>query len=431
MATPRLRKFKNSPSKWEVLIRRVGFETITGYFDTKEEADVFNKDAEDRIANERKALTQPSSALPSTGKFEDEKLLDTISLFKLNGPCIKRHDKLLPTVVRNIGNVTVGELRPSWSTAYFTRMRKQKTRRKTFYSDESIVAHLHMVNVVIKWRAESLNLPPPGFVINTKKLPEGWKNERTRRFDEGEEQTLMDRLSRIDAPTQRHWTLLVQLAIETCARLQELLFAEWREISPGEDFWTIPKMHTKCKKERVMPLTCLAADVIRELKALADPESKRIFHCLGKPNSVSAGFHRWSTTAGLIDFRFHDLRHEGISRFVLTQRNFSVNEIMQMVGHSSPAMLQRYSNLRGNELAEKMTKAAPTPQHRGEPAQPVLHPQQPNTTSWGVNPFSYDFASLRGALPAPAMGIPVFRPVPVSGFNILAAVDPQQRPSEQ
>ena len=90
------------------------------------------------------------------------------------------------------------------------------------------------------------------------------------------------------------------------------------------------------------------------MKLIASASDKRVFHALGKPGPVSAGFHKFVLDASLKDFRFHDLRHEAISRMVLYKRKLSVFEIMAIVGHSSTEMLVRYANLRGDELAHRM-----------------------------------------------------------------------------
>jgi integrase len=394
MANPIKRTRKSGAVVWEITVRRKGFPKAFGSFPTCEEAAEFGDHMERSFEGQRRAALDPTSTLPASGRFEDEVLADVIRMFKNSDSCISRHAKLLPTILANIKQVTVGQLRPSWTAAYVARMRKTKTRRKTFFAYESIVAHLHMVNVVLKWRAEQLDLPAPRFVIDTKKLPRDWANKRTRRFEPGEERMLMARLSKIDAPSRPQWALLVQLAIETGARLQEMLYAEWREISPKTEFWTIPAEHTKCKKERVIPLTSGGVEIVEALASIRSLKSERIFHAMGNPLSVSTLFHRWSKSAGLVDFRFHDLRHEGISRFVLTQRNFSVHEIMQMVGHSSPAMLARYSNLRGDELAIKII--------RTEKANP------PDLSSFGVNRFAHDFAAIRGEAPIAKPAAPIY-----------------------
>lgn len=354
---------------WEASIRRTGQENISGSFPTREEAVAFAEECERRIAHERRLAADPKATLPDSGRLEDETLLATLSHFKKSDACINRHDKILPTLVAHVGSAKIGELKPSWMSAYTARMRKQTTRRKTNYAYETILAHFHMINVALKWRAEQVDAQPPRFIIDTKKLfPKGWQNQRERRFEKGEEQALMQRLSTLAGPSGAHLALLVGLAIETCARLQELVLAEWKEFESDNEFWTIPLAHTKCRKQRVMPLTDRAIRLVEQLRALAKPECERVFHPFTNPDSVSGLFHRWSIQAGLVDFRFHDLRHEGISRFVLTQRNFTVNEIMLMVGHSNPAMLQRYSNLRGNELAAKMIRVSTPPPQNREPA---------------------------------------------------------------
>jgi integrase len=53
------------------------------------------------------------------------------------------------------------------------------------------------------------------------------------------------------------------------------------------------------------------------------------------------------------DLRWHDLRHEGISRlFELT--DLRDNEIMAITGHLTPAMLARYTHLRAHRLGARL-----------------------------------------------------------------------------
>jgi integrase len=53
------------------------------------------------------------------------------------------------------------------------------------------------------------------------------------------------------------------------------------------------------------------------------------------------------------DLRWHDLRHEAISRlFELT--DLRDNEIMAITGHLTPALLTRYTHLRADRLGERL-----------------------------------------------------------------------------
>ncbi len=58
---------------------------------------------------------------------------------------------------------------------------------------------------------------------------------------------------------------------------------------------------------------------------------------------------------GIIDFRFHYLRHEAASRFV--EAGFSDQEVSAISGHKSMQMLKRYTHLRAEELVSLMDLA--------------------------------------------------------------------------
>lgn len=53
-----------------------------------------------------------------------------------------------------------------------------------------------------------------------------------------------------------------------------------------------------------------------------------------------------------MDFKFHDLRHEAISRFF--ELGLSIPEVALISGHKDPRMLFRYTHLKAVELSEKL-----------------------------------------------------------------------------
>jgi integrase len=55
---------------------------------------------------------------------------------------------------------------------------------------------------------------------------------------------------------------------------------------------------------------------------------------------------------GLADVRFHDLRHEAVSRFV--EAGFSDQEVSAISGHKSMQMLKRYTHLRAEDLVDRL-----------------------------------------------------------------------------
>ena len=65
---------------------------------------------------------------------------------------------------------------------------------------------------------------------------------------------------------------------------------------------------------------------------------------------------RLRARAGVQGLRFHDLRHEAISRFF--EAGLSVPEVALLSGHRNARMLMRYTHLRPEVIAEKLARVA-------------------------------------------------------------------------
>ena len=59
-------------------------------------------------------------------------------------------------------------------------------------------------------------------------------------------------------------------------------------------------------------------------------------------NAVKLNWNRMRVAAGLPNIRFHDLRHEAISR--LFEKGLSVPEVASISGHRTPSQLFRYAH---------------------------------------------------------------------------------------
>ncbi len=62
-----------------------------------------------------------------------------------------------------------------------------------------------------------------------------------------------------------------------------------------------------------------------------------------KPNTLGHYFRKACNLNGIIDLRFHDLRHEGVSR--LFEAGLSIAEVQKISLHSTWDSLSRYTNL--------------------------------------------------------------------------------------
>ena len=354
--------------------RKKGLARIRQTFSTLADAEKFIEQCETQHREEMARIFDPFTSLPPSGNFKDELLQTTLALFSKSDVCLPRHEVILPSVLKHVGTVAIGNLGANWIRAHMAKMLNTPTRRGTPYVASTIVGNLKLIKIAINWRAKELGVPAPEFALDSKVLPVGWDVERARRLEFGEEQALMEELrayakrGKGDDRVRRYQVrLLVRLAMETGARLQELVKAEWNHFYRSEpqyrvyarhlDRWRIWALHTKVKKARKVPLSPTAILIVRVLKKLADPKSQKVFHRLGKPSGVSATFHSVVERAAIEDFRFHDLRHEAISRMVLHPDHYSANFLMDIVGHAEYKTFRRYLTVRDSEMDGFMRRA--------------------------------------------------------------------------
>jgi integrase len=94
-------------------------------------------------------------------------------------------------------------------------------------------------------------------------------------------------------------------------------------------------------------------ELVSEASAIIDSQPRRderIFPFT--PEAISEAFTRACKVLGIGDLRFHDLRHEGVSR--LFEMGWTIPRVSGVSGHRSWQSLQRYTHLRqvGDKYAE-------------------------------------------------------------------------------
>ena len=364
---------KDGSVAWQVLVRPSGGRPIIKTFDDKEIAELFSKSIEqDLVASKLKvalaARTKPKPTPSLVLKIEDydelsldptdaqrlldnELLTETLKKYSKTNEVSTKALAVIPVVLKTVGEVRVGELKKRWVKKYIDHLRTIRSQFGEPYAYSTIQGYFSIINCATRWRAEELDLQHKPIPFHKRKMfPADYSNERTRRLSHDEELALFQALRKVHGTSNRHYRLLTRFAIETGARLQEMVLAEWTEFTTKPGVWIIPKNHVKTKRGREIPLTNRALRVLRALEKMRDMSRTHVFHTLRNTASVSSVFARIAKRAGLVDFHFHDLRHEGISRMVMKQTGMSVFAIMGAVGHNSLAMLRRYANLRGEDF---------------------------------------------------------------------------------
>jgi len=143
---------------------------------------------------------------------------------------------------------------------------------------------------------------------------------------------------------------IAMLAIATGLRRGELLKLRWNDI----DFRnrTAKIRDTKNGSDRTIPLSNIAVNIINEL----DKSDGAVF--LITPNALRQGWSRACSRGQVTNLRFHDLRHEAISRFF--ELGLSVPEVALISGHKDVRMLFRYTHLVPQQVNDRIDELTET-----------------------------------------------------------------------
>ena len=112
--------------------------------------------------------------------------------------------------------------------------------------------------------------------------------------------------------------------------------------------YCVPAAHQEWEFEGEVPLSTKSAQVLARQRQRNDTTSPFPV----TPNGFRLVWDRLRKRAGLSDLRFHDLRHEAISRFF--ELGLNIPEVAVISGHKDPRMLFRYTHLRAEELVNRL-----------------------------------------------------------------------------
>jgi integrase len=321
-------------AKWQVQIRRLGRPGVSRTFFLKSDAQAWAHQKE--LDAERRGLATEHKSLRN--------LLVAEILLRYRDEVVPRKlSRASETVAINaflrhpLAQVAITSLTTGMVSAYCNQ-RYRSVKASTVNRELDIYRHA----LVVARRDWDMPLMENPFaaVIRKKSSP-----PRTRRLQNGER----ERLNAVCAQCQnRYMPLLVRFALETGMRRGELLSARWENLSL--DTRTLHIEHTKNGHPRTIPLSSDAVAVIRSLEKLRDPVNPLVVPLT--MYAVKMSWKRIVKRAGLKDLRFHDLRHEAVSRFF--ERGLSVPEVALISGHRDPRMLFRYTHPRAELIAQKL-----------------------------------------------------------------------------
>lgn len=233
------------------------------------------------------------------------------------------------------------------------RLHKDGRAPNTVRVELALLSHL-FETAIREWRVglaanpvRAIRWPSPG-------------SGRDRRLTPREERLLLEACDAYSNP-MLGW--MVRLAIATGMRAGEIQRITSTDVDLSRRI--VRLRDTKNSEARTVPLSYAAATVLGQALdyPLRPGDTELLFY--GEPgrDGVRRGFEykpAWRSikiSLGMPDLRFHDLRHEAVSRFV--ELGLGDQEVAAISGHRSMQMLRRYTHLRAEDLVNRLDSLEP------------------------------------------------------------------------
>lgn len=180
-----------------------------------------------------------------------------------------------------------------------------------------------------------------------KKPPAG--EARKRRLSDEEWSRFWSEVERCRVPWFKS---MVRLALATAMRKSELLRIQWQDFLRDDSTNTRMVAINGKTGHRPVPLSKDAFEILEEWR---ERDFGGGYGAVFKAdeNRVNLVFRRACDRANILNYRFHDLRHEAISRY-MSRPDLTKQEVMVVSGHKTDAMLWRYVHLKVDPVAFKL-----------------------------------------------------------------------------
>lgn len=170
-------------------------------------------------------------------------------------------------------------------------------------------------------------------------------DERDRRCPDEEINEILNHVSS-ELPVAE-W---VAFSLATAMRVGEVGALRWKDLSKdGKSIIIRQRKHPRKKRDEVVPLVPEAREIIsRQPISIGSPDL--IFP--HNARSITSAFRKGRERSSVEDLRYHDLRHEAISR--LFELGFDSMVVATFSGHRDINMLRRYTHINANKVLKML-----------------------------------------------------------------------------
>jgi len=336
MAAIQKRVGRSGKTSWRVQIRKRGYPATTRSFHTKTAAEKWARHTETEIELGRYGVSNESN------RHTLAELIDDYVANAANGKTPKQEmANRLGWWHEQLGARKLSEITPAVLSAHKRVLRRGKTNRGETRKPATVNRHLAYLSSCLSYGMRELQWIAVNPMAQVSKYPE--PAGRIRFLSDTERQNLLNACKH--SPNEFLYSVVV-LALSTGARKGEIMGLRWKNIDFSRSQATLTD--TKNGEIRVLPLTGLAMELVRDLSKIRRIDTDLVFPNRegSKSARISPAWKRALSESGVEDFRFHDLRHSAAS--YLAMNGASPSEIAAVLGHKTLQMVKRYAHVSEN-----------------------------------------------------------------------------------
>lgn len=322
--------------KWQARVQRKDQPSLAKSFSSKSDALKWARNVESQLDL---GVLAPKQSMPRLMPMVDRYVEEVTPTKKGQSQERYRANQLRKTKLADMGiDKITGEVIAQYRDARLKEVSQNTVRLELAFLSVVFEQCRKEWGVAVSNPIRQIRMPKPG-------------KPRQRRLEAGEEEALLQACRESGA---HYLQTFVILGIETGMRFGELAGVNWANVSLEKRTIFLPD--TKNGSPRTVPLSTRALNAIQVQPRSIDG---RLFSA--KPGSIRSAFLITLTKAQrtkpesnefLRGLRFHDLRHEAVTR--LFEKGLNPIEVGMVSGHKTLAMLQRYTHLRTSELLRKL-----------------------------------------------------------------------------
>lgn len=318
-------------SSYRARITREGKSTLSATFPTKSEALTWASEIQAKI---RLGIYQDGgqSKLVRKSNFEEaaNHYIKTHSVYKKSS-CSEIG--IIRILIKRWAAIDVAELNKSHVIALRDELLSLGRAGST------VNHYFNAISKIYQMLIAECGLPVTNPIKGLKRVPNN--KGRSIRVNRDIESLLLAGCQAIDTPLLAS---IIEFAIQTGMRRGEIMGLDWADVDIANRKAYLHK--TKNGEPRQVPLTLRAIEVLRALPKTEERIFPMTFDCLRSQfkrlrHHLKQGWDSYGTNP-FNDLRFHDFRHEALSR--LSDAGLNVIELSHISGHKTLAMLKRYTH---------------------------------------------------------------------------------------